>query len=267
MRVYDREEEQASLWDSLSEDEQNYRYKLKVVFPDGGEHEFRPYGNDPQGWPLDLAGGWAGPGYTRVLPDGYIVGQPPAWFDGDMTYYSIDGTYLRLVFPRGHSYPTDIPWTLYMPDGTTVEGNGSDTNRIYHRTHSASNPNYIQIDRVTDWGPDHHLATLLTDNLGRALVIENDFAADKLHLPGVGGQDVVITVVKTTVEIDQTYRACTNPLIRVTSGDSLPVLERIVLPRELTTGGALQCRAGGEHRIDLDGHIDWPECLVHVLSI
>jgi len=241
--LYDRSEEQEHIWDTLSPGAHLYRHKVKVVFPDGGEHEFRPYGNDEDGARLDFQGPDAGPGYTRVRPDGYIeqpAGQPEVWFDGDMTYYSVDGTYLRLVFgqPPQPGEFWNCPWTLYLQDGTIVTGVGSDTEYIYHRTHSASNPNYIKIDRLEQWGPHLRPATLLTDRLGRSLVIENAYYEDYLHLPGVNGQDVVVTVHKTTVEVDQIFRASTNPLIRATNGGSLPVFQRIDLPPELTTGGS-----------------------------
>src|SRR5262245_4985680 len=110
---------------SLSE--QRYVWKLKLKFPDGSEHVFRPQSytdalNDD---------------YFQMRPDGWetIPGQAdsPAVF-GNMTYYTADGTYLRLdVIHDADSDPNNNSWILYLPDGGRVTGGGSANERIYDR--------------------------------------------------------------------------------------------------------------------------------------
>jgi hypothetical protein len=69
-----------------------YHYKVKVAFPDGSLHEFLPRGF---GTPLVE-------GYSDIRPGGYqtrftggFVHDVP-YLTGTLTYYSFDGTYIRL---------------------------------------------------------------------------------------------------------------------------------------------------------------------------
>ena len=70
-----------------------YIHKVQVTFPDGSQHEFRPFGYPDKN------------GYFRIGPDGWIESesgncdsQSSATLatTAPMTYYSTDGTYLRL---------------------------------------------------------------------------------------------------------------------------------------------------------------------------
>lgn len=99
----------------------NNIWKLKVTFPDGGTHEFRPYG------------------YGDPCDDGYFGVQA---FAG-MTYYSIDGTYARLVYDQSG-------WTLSFADGTLVVDQQG-TQHSYDR-----NGNYTEIQTVTNYNNTGH---------------------------------------------------------------------------------------------------------------
>jgi hypothetical protein len=81
-----------------------YIWKLKVIYPDGAERDFRPIG------------------YNDILTDGYFNVDPSSgaingcngttgYAPNPLTYISTDGTYTRLVITRG------VGWTLSFPDG------------------------------------------------------------------------------------------------------------------------------------------------------
>jgi hypothetical protein len=77
----------------------SYRLKLFMSFPDGSEHEFRPTSFLPNG-----------DSWYNVMPDGLKLwgcpggGQPLT--TGPMTYYSTDGTHLRLTI----QHDADTNW-------------------------------------------------------------------------------------------------------------------------------------------------------------
>lgn len=72
--------------------------------PDGSRHEMRPLG--PQGYSGDM-----------TMFFGY-VNQSPATTGQPMTYYSTDGSYIRMVI-----YPpsSTLDWEAFLADGTKVE--------------------------------------------------------------------------------------------------------------------------------------------------
>ena len=116
-----------------------YRYKLLLVFPDGSTHEMRP-----NGW-TDGNPGDAQGDYFDIRPDGYRFDcQNFQWHTNTITYYSVDGSFLRLdVQHDGNTAGawTDNPWTLYFPDGSKVTTNqpNSEPQRFYDR-----NNNYVE---------------------------------------------------------------------------------------------------------------------------
>ena len=131
LRIIDRHEEFVNLPQELQptcspEDPRYYemRYHLKLILnmPDGSTHEMRPNGwsdgnfNDPMG------------DYFEISPDGFWFNcSSSTWYPNTITYYSIDGSFLRLDIQHDGNTAggwQDNPWTLYFPDGskvTTVE--------------------------------------------------------------------------------------------------------------------------------------------------
>lgn len=149
------------------DDEYLSNWKVKMKFPDGSEHVFRPTGHtDPLGdnFFRTNPGGWQyqcpGQAETHVITSG-------------MTYYSADGTFMRLtVEPDSDNDPANNAWTLSLPDGTRVtSGAPGSTERITDR-----NGNYIEIRNIT-YNNDPE-ATEIIDQLGRRVVIE--------HVPATG---------------------------------------------------------------------------------
>jgi RHS repeat-associated protein len=173
--------------------EAEYIFRLRVRFPDGSLHEFRPLGfNDdyvldnyyqirPDGWRATCNGVQGPPynsGYARVEP----------YYSGTMTYYSVDGTYLRLdVLHDGDNNWSNNPWTLSFPDGRRVTG-GNAPQRIYDR-----NNNYVEIINTTY---NSHPATKIVDQQNRFVIIEYDGAAsrDYIYKWGVNNEPLMWTV-------------------------------------------------------------------------
>jgi hypothetical protein len=158
-----------------------YIYKLKIHFPDGSVHELRPYGY------TDLNGEDEQRDYFNIRPDGWVEDcyQGGHWSTASViTYYSTDGTYLRLDFQPHHDGWWNDPWTLYLPDGMRVtSGSATEGQRIYDR-----NNNYVERTNVTNYQGTGHEGLMLADQLGRNVAIEYGSAAgeDSIHLQGVG---------------------------------------------------------------------------------
>jgi RHS repeat-associated protein len=139
--------------------EDHYVWKLKMRFPDGSEHIFRPSGRTDE----------LGDNFFRFSPDGWMwtCGQPETHpVTTGMTYYSADGTFMRLTFaPDGDHDWSNNAWTLSLPDGTRVTGSGAEApERIYDR-----NNNYVEIRNITY---NSHPASEIADQLGRHIIVE-----------------------------------------------------------------------------------------------
>jgi hypothetical protein len=206
--------------------ELRYRYKLLVVFPDGSSHEVRPNGwtdgngNDPLG------------DYFDIRPDGYWNQcTQEQWYTGTITYYSIDGSYLRLdVQHDGNTAGGwfDNPWTLYLPDGSRVTSNqpNNEPQRLYDR-----NNNYIEF-----------ISAGLRDQFGRTVTMntstQNGQQVDTITSQGFGAQ-YTWTVRWKQIAGQKSYWPCPSlgecsPQIqqRDTLGFSYEVVDSITLPAQ-----------------------------------
>jgi RHS repeat-associated protein len=139
-----------------------YFYKTFIVFPDGSKHEMVPSGySDAEG-----------DRYYRVHPDGFQRSCTATSSVTRPTYYSVDGTYLRMQWVTNR-------WVLYFPDGSYFDFGTSSENpaRLYDRNNNylVFTPGQIadQFGRSIRMGGD--------ENTGEDLVISD----------GVGGNDVV----------------------------------------------------------------------------
>jgi hypothetical protein len=182
-------------------------YKLKVVFPDGSVHEFLPRG----------FGSSMEEGYYDIRPDGFqtrFVGgivQDVACLSGTLTYYTFDGTYIRLEVQHDSDASWwNNPWTLYFPDGTRV-----------------TNGNYVEWSNITYNG---HLATQLMDQLGRKIIVEHQGISDGdiIHVPGVGGVDLTYQVHWKNIRSSRLI-----PLTIFTSTITIPMVIRTCLENSL----------------------------------
>jgi RHS repeat-associated protein len=165
-----------------------YYYKVKLALPDGSLHELRLHGYGEEN------------GFYAYKPDGtttgYCASPPP--LNGDLTYYTTDGTFLKLIVRHDADQDWENnPWTLYLPDGSRVTG-GNAPQRIYDR-----NNNYIEIQDITY---NNHPATRLVDQFNRCVLIEygSDTDEDSIHVQGFGGE--LVTRVKwKEIHVNKTY--------------------------------------------------------------
>ena len=160
--------------------------KVRMRFPDGSTHEFRPTGvtnddyNHPSFFATDPEGRQL---FCRCLnPRGctssdYTIDSTAPTYQ-TRTYYSSDGTYEKLVITFGAPVGGVRPryWTLYFPNGTRASNDPSlavnGGQRIFDR-----NNNYTDILSTTSNG---NPATRIVDQLGRDIVVES----------GPSGQDL-----------------------------------------------------------------------------
>jgi RHS repeat-associated protein len=173
---------------------QTERYKLKMSFPDGNEIEFRPVGYNDTG----------NDGYFKLYPNGFVLNcGTSSWNYGPLTYYSTDGTYLRLVIEHDNEVDDwdNNPWTLYFPDGGRVAFNepGSLGQRIYDR-----NNNFTEARSITYNG---HPAHNIIDQLGRSIIVEYNSGVntDAIHATGYGAAALAWTVLWVNTYTSKTY--------------------------------------------------------------
>ena len=213
-----------------------YANKLTMLFPDGSVHEFRPQGFTDRFFD----------GYFDVFPDGYHwvcqfnngvpqrVNQPLVLTT--MTYYSTDGSYLRLDFQHDtDSNWRNNPWTLYFPDGRQVTG-GNAAQRIYDR-----NGNFIKIQNIDNYNNTGHAATQLHEKLSstvsRKVVIEYDtvLSRDYIHMWGVNNEEIVWTVKWKNIAFHKTVKPTDDPNYTGVPDDingPFAVVDQIVTPTQ-----------------------------------
>ena len=236
-----------------------HRYQVRMVFPDGSVHEFRPEGED------DVHGD----GYFRIYPTGWklkeraqCLSEAERWIAPDrsrmVTYYSIDGTYLRLDFepdPASVIAGTDAvrkwqdnPWTLTFPDGRQVTGVGLMADGFLDPNDSNADAVTVDISRQLDREYDPY--DLITDEVGRTIRIEpaSEENPDRqtIRQEGAGGEELTWTVHWGDTRVNRTYAikriqrndggeihtATLQDEVGNIEGD-LRMVKRIVLPSEL----------------------------------
>ena len=221
-----------------------YIWKVKVVYPDGAEREFRPAGHN------DILGD----GYFNVNPhtgekrdvvvtcigtdvDGNpvcgcntgSVGTAP----NPLTYFSTDGTYTRLVITRGSG------WTLSFPDGSRVVSNSGGHNSIASFFYDRNN-NFLTRGNVTL--PTGEVVGGLVDQFGRYVAITANSEARESYIYSLGfnNQSLKWTVKWKTIFVLRNYRttAASTGRTRGNTSDqtyqgTFDVVDRITLPPQL----------------------------------
>ena len=220
----------------------NYRYKLKMRFPDGSLHEFRPLGGfnyQLQDWfRFSAAGHWEDC-------------SGPTWTATTLRYYSIDSTHMRLDVQNNSGQV--VSWTLYLPGGERVTG-GNQPSRIYDR-----NNNYIEFQSVADYNQTGRPADLIVDQMGRSLVIEHNYTAneDYVRAQGFNNQTLTWTVKWNEMWVLKKYAAAGGspyfgydgaPWTEQVYG-FLHVVEQITLPTQM---------GGLSYTFDYNSNATWP---------
>ncbi|HKO45275.1 MAG TPA: DUF2341 domain-containing protein [Pyrinomonadaceae bacterium] len=227
LQFFTREDEYVGPWTPACPSEHaTYKYKLKMAFPDGAVREFHPTGY--------LQSPTLNDGYYRINYDGWYSNCDTGYYavTSGMTYYSTDGSHLRLVITHdGDSNPFNNGWTLYMPDGARATG-GNAPQRIYDR-----NNNYIEIQTVTL--TNGHTARKVVDQLGRYFLIE--YAAnneDHVIMWGVNGEEIRWRVKWKNIWVHKSYVATADhplPLGETNTREvktQFAVVDQIILPTQ-----------------------------------
>ncbi len=212
-----------------------YIWKVKVVYPDGAEREFRPAGyNDA-----------LGDGYFNVNPSngeirnvqingnscGVVTsGSAP----NPLTYFSTDSTYTRLIITRGTG------WTLSLPDGNRVVSNGGGSNNSFADYFYDRNNSFLSKGTVIL--PDGQAAFGLVDQFGRYVVTRENPALRETYIYSLGfnNQSLVWTVKWKTIHVLKPYQTtgASSGRFRGASSDQTykgtwDVVDRITLPSQL----------------------------------
>jgi RHS repeat-associated protein len=138
--------------------------KFSIIFPDGSHHVLHMYGYKDDDY---YEYGPNGQPYTGCPTYSPLTKAPPT---GSITYYTVDGTYVRLVMNLSNSSWTNNSWTMYFPDGRTVAGTG-----FTPTTMSDKNGNTITLQNLIDCtdvcGPP---TTVLSDAFGRSITLQSN---------------------------------------------------------------------------------------------
>ena len=226
-----------------------YRFQVRMVFPDGSVHLFRPVGEDdphednyfriyPSGWRMRDSGHCKSPANA-------LLGWDPPAADTNTVYYSIDGSYLRLEFepdpaPDRSNPPTvheitlwqDNRWTLTFPDGRQVKGVGLTGNEMRNplrreiESLDPNNPNdnatIIRIHRTLDGNGNP--VDEIRDALGRTIVVDPGYqqesATETIRMTGAGGQALTWTVQWGDTNVNRAYTVRTTA--RNEAGTAVP---------------------------------------------
>jgi RHS repeat-associated protein len=208
-------------------------YQLSAIFPDGSSHILHLMGaSDNQG-----------NGYYQALPG---AGTPPCGtYSGDYTYFTNDGTYVKVVIGANSGNPncpvytpafcwTTYTWTMYFPDGTQVVGAGSQTISITDR-----NGNQILVKNVdTDLGPGdvQTLQYLFQDAFGRGISVLHELGTgfawtDIVSQTGVNGSSMSWTVQGTLQQLSGTLTyPCNGPTACQNGAIHFPAVTQIAFP-------------------------------------
>ncbi len=186
-----------------------YVWKLMVYFPDGSQHEFRPTGYSDESQDLigipktrdgyfnvDTSGKITDLAYTYGIGINCPVSYSVYYVQGQdsnpkMTYYSTDGTFMRLEIPNGQNVRHPDKWTIYMPDGSKVTNGELDaqSNVLPQRVYD-KNGNFVTKGQVTL--PDSSTVTGYIDQIGRYVakkVVSS--TEDHIYKLGINGAPIV----------------------------------------------------------------------------
>jgi RHS repeat-associated protein len=161
-------------------------YRLRVGLPDGSQHvlQLRDGGDSFSGDSYDgnddgffgIAPNGLGP-ETFALPDGHSLGHScwtnQGWYrNGRLTYYTSDGSFLKLEIEADGSPWQNKTWYLYFPDGRIAEGRWHQIEKlrdangntiIFANTLSSGVPTLTKIFHEED-GPDSERAVIISYN-------------------------------------------------------------------------------------------------------
>jgi RHS repeat-associated protein len=248
-----------------------YLWKMTMIYPDGSEHIFRPFGYSDQfndnffiisanGWEYSASSVGSGDSCSGTFGEQFKTSAP-------IIYYSTDGSYTRLVVEHGNNNDhvgSGNPWTLYFSDGRRVSGNRAEPQRMYDR-----NNNFVDQVRTIYNG---HPAWKIIDEYGRNIIVEEvretDPATGRLihnqdfvYIPGFGGEMLRWTVKWKSIDVVKKYLATVQAGARERGNTyttplhmAFEVVDQIIVPEQ--AGGLTY--SFGYNAKDADGDTTTP---------
>lgn len=195
-------------------------YRLHLAMPDGSSKVLYLRGQSV-----------AWDGFTAYKPDGTSCVPNTGRLSGPLTYFTADGSFLRLEMPvdsTGNTPWTSQQWTLYFPNGTQVTGINQQTSKI--TDHNGNALSVVNL-KLSDGNP----ATRLVDDLGRYIQIENAPNQDFITYPGFSAS-LQVTVNWTTASGSFSYSCGTQNGQTCSATMSFPVVSSISLPAAYSGG-------------------------------
>jgi RHS repeat-associated protein len=179
-------------------------FRLSLVTPDGAPHTLYLYPNSQSvSSPGEAYRDIGGEGYYDVMPGttGAICPSTVPLGSGPITYFTTDGSYLKVVFNNTPgAYFSSIPWTVYMPDGKTVTGTGTQVSAMLDQ-----NGNAVHVVNTFDASSSAIvIKTSLQDDVGHRIDVQYNpnseaSSSDTISQTGADGSTLQWTVNWTTV--------------------------------------------------------------------
>jgi RHS repeat-associated protein len=223
--------------------QEEFKFKLSVVFPDGSAHLLYPY-NPPNPNPLS-------DGYMQMSYNGTHVGLDqsanscsnfniqianPVFFTEDGTYARVEMTNVPAVAAQAQALAFgNASWKLYLKDGTVVTGTGQLPSTIQDPNH-----NSITITQTQDAASN--VTTVMQDDFGRSITLMQGvgYNQDTVTQTGFNGAQLVTTINKTSITIQPySYPCAQSASTTFTCSDgptAFPVLSSILVPAMSASG-------------------------------
>ena len=188
-----------------------YVNRLIIIFPDGSRHEMYPSGytlkSSTQGkFARIRLDGWQA---TEFQIPGFCTVNYSLQTTNTITYYSIDGTYLRLDVLHDNAGTGINPWILYFPDGRRVETPDTSSDfPEFQRTFDRNN-NYTQFETIHNYNGTGRTVSKLSDEFGRYILHDGN----TITATGVNNEELTWTI---------TWKPAAQPIINKTYCDHVP---------------------------------------------
>jgi len=152
-----------SICNLLSTDEQTYWYKNYLQTPDGSNHALYLITENPTTGHPNPDAGHGDAGFLSTDFGGF--GNPACvtqqQYTGTLVFGTVDNTAIRVEVSAHPGSSSAVPWTAYLPDGTTVGGN----------LNFLKDPVSLSPSIGQAWTTDDSPAGLITDRNGNTLTI------------------------------------------------------------------------------------------------
>jgi len=179
-----------------------YVERLSVVFPDGSRHILQLYNGGMQN---DAGGGGI------YLPNGAVAcagANYPAITSGLLTYFTTDGTFLKVVIAASADFWTNGEWSLFTPDGLQITGYGSQATVVFD-----PDSNNLAIYNLNPYAIVPAVETVIEDQFGRSINVQYASFQDTITQTGyMGNSTASWTVAWTQVNVNSgsTSYTCTQ---------------------------------------------------------